>query len=85
MTAKVEIYATSSCRHCVAARELLDSLNVEYAERRLDLLPLERDEMIRRCGLKSVPQIFINGVHIGGHEELLAMKSRGDLDRLLER
>ena len=84
MTAKVELYATSFCRHCVAARELLDSLNVEYAEYRLDLLPLERDEMIRRCGLKSVPQIFINGTHIGGHEELLAMKSSGELGRLLD-
>ncbi len=84
MTAKIEIYATSFCRHCVATRELLDSKNIEYTEYRLDLLPLERNEMIRRCGSKSVPQILINGTHIGGHEELFAMESRGELDKLLD-
>lgn len=85
MTAKLELYATSFCRHCVAARELLDSKNIEYTEYRLDLLPLERNEMIRRCGSKKVPQIFVNGAHIGGHEQLLAMETRGELDKLLDR
>ena len=85
MTAKLELYATSFCRHCVAARELLDSKGIEYIEYRLDLLPLERNEMIRRCGLKKVPQVFINGAHIGGHEELAAMAARGELDTLIGR
>ena len=83
MTAKVEIYATSFCRHCVAARELLDSRKIKYTEYLLDLYPLEKYIMIERCGQRSVPQIFVNGRHIGGHAELVALASGSDLDRLL--
>lgn len=83
MTAKIEIYSTSFCRHCVAARALLDRKKVDYTDHLIDLMPLERDEMIRRCGLKSVPQIFINDDHIGGDEELLDLENSGELDRLL--
>ncbi|MCB1864810.1 MAG: glutaredoxin [Chromatiales bacterium] len=83
MPARIEIFSTSFCRHCVAAREFLDARNIEYVDNRLDLMPLERDEMIRRCGLKSVPQIFIDGRHVGGYEQLVALQNSGDLDRLL--
>lgn len=83
MAVKVEIYGTSFCRHCLAARELLDRKNVEYTDYLLDLMPLERDEMIRRCGLKKVPQVFIDDIHIGDDTELLAMEANGELDRLL--
>ena len=83
MTQTIEIYATSFCRHCVATREFLARNNMEFTEYRLDLLPLERNEMIRRCGATSVPQIFINGVHIGGHDELIAMHARGELNELI--
>jgi len=60
MAAKVEIYGTSFCRHCLAARELLDSKDIEYTEYLIDLMPLERDAMLRRCKRKKVPQILIN-------------------------
>ena len=83
MSAKVEVYGTSFCRHCVAARELLDSKGVEYDDYLLDLMPLERDNMIRRCGIKKVPQVFINDVHIGDDEALIALEDAGDLDNLL--
>lgn len=83
MSAKVEVYGTSFCRHCVAARELLDSKGVEYDDYLLDLMPLERDNMIRRCGIKKVPQVFINDVHIGDDEALIALEEAGDLDSLL--
>lgn len=83
MSAKVEVYGTSFCRHCVAARELLDSKGVEYDDYLLDLMPLERDNMIRRCGIKKVPQVFINDVHIGDDEALIALEDAGDLDSLL--
>lgn len=83
MSAKVEVYGTSFCRHCVAARELLDSKGVEYHDYLLDLMPLERDNMIRRCGIKKVPQVFINDVHIGDDEALIALEDAGDLDNLL--
>ena len=82
MSAKVEVYGTSFCRHCVAARELLDSKGVEYDDYLLDLMPLERDNMIRRCGIKKVPQVFINDVHIGDDEALIALEDAGDLNLL---
>jgi len=46
-------------------------------------MPLEKDEMIRRTGLKYYPQVFINDEHVGGEEELMALEAEGELDRLL--
>ena len=83
MTAKVEIYGTSNCKKCVDVRALLDGKNVEYSDYLIDLMPLEKDEMIRRSGLKYYPQIFINEKHIGGIEELLILDASGELDKLL--
>ncbi len=83
MTANVEIYGTSFCRHCLAARKLLDSKQIDYIEYLIDLMPLERSEMLRRCRRKKVPQILINGVPIGGDEDLMALDASGELDRLL--
>lgn len=84
MTAKVEIYGTSFCRHCVDAREFLDSKGIDYEAHLLDLMPLEKDTMIERCGQKSIPQIFINDQHIGGLKELTDLDNSGQLDSLLE-
>ncbi len=83
MTAKVEIYGTSFCRHCLASRELLNSKQIHYIEYLIDLMPLERDQMLRRCGRKKVPQILINDAPIGGDEELMVLDASGELDRLL--
>lgn len=84
MAAKVEIYGTSFCRHCLAARELLHSRGINYTEYLIDLLPLERNEMLRRCGRKKVPQILINDIPIGGREELQALDTSGELEQLLK-
>ncbi len=84
MTAQVEIYGTSFCRHCLAARELLSSKRIDYTEYLIDLKPLERAEMLRRCGRKKVPQILINDVPIGGDEDLMVLNMSGELDRLLK-
>jgi len=83
MTAKIEIYGTSNCRKCVDVRVLLDGKNIEYSDYLIDLMPLEKDEMIRRSGLKYYPQIFINEKYIGGNEELLTLDASGELDKLL--
>jgi len=84
MTARVEIYGTSFCRHCLAAREFLDSKQIDYTEYLIDLMPLERGEMLRRCGRKKVPQIVINDIPIGGDEDLMALDASGELDQLLK-
>ncbi len=83
MTAKVEMYATSFCRHCMDARDFLQAKGIEYEEYLLDLMPLEKNVMIERCGQKSIPQIFINGQHIGGLSDLRELYSSGELDKLL--
>lgn len=83
MTAKVEMYATSFCRHCMGAREFMQAKGIDYEEYLLDLMPLEKNTMIERCGQKSVPQIFINNHHIGGLSDLKMLDSSGKLDKLL--
>ena len=83
MTAKVEMYATSFCRHCMDAREFLQAKGIDYDEYLLDLMPLEKDVMIKRCNQKSLPQIFINGHHVGGLSDLKILDSSGELHRLL--
>lgn len=83
MAAKVEVYGTSNCKKCVNVREVLDRKNIEYIDYLIDLMPLEKDEMIRRAGLKYYPQIFINDEHFGGEEELLTLEADGELDKLL--
>ena len=83
MAAKVEIYGTSSCKKCANVREMLDRRNVEYIDYLIDLMPLEKDEMIRRTGLKYYPQVFINDEHVGGEKEFLALEADGELDKLL--
>ena len=83
MTVKVEIYGTSFCRHCVDARDFLQAKGIEYEDYLLDLMPLEKDVMIERCGQKTLPQIFIDGQHIGGLSDLRELDSSGKLDKLL--
>ena len=83
MTVKVEMYGTSSCRHCMDAREFMQAKGIDYEEYLLDLMPLDKDKMIERCGQKSVPQIFINNHHIGGLDDLKVLDSSGKLDKLL--
>ena len=83
MTAKVEVYGTTNCKKCVDVRELLDRKNIEYIDHFIDLMPLEKDEMIRRSGLKYYPQLFVNDEHVGGEEELLMLEADGRLEKLL--
>ena len=83
MTARLEMYATSFCRHCMDARDYLKELSIEYDEYLLDLMPKEKDVMIQRCGQKSLPQIFINNQHIGGLSDLKELDRQGKLNRLL--
>jgi glutaredoxin 3 len=82
--AKVEMYSTMWCPYCARARALLERKGVEFTD--IDLMeePRRRDEMIRRAGGRtSVPQIFIDGEHIGGSDELVALDRAGGLDQKL--
>ena len=82
--AQVEMYTTTFCPYSARARTLLDRKGVAFAD--IDIIeePARRGEMVRRAGGRtSVPQIFINGEHIGGSDELVALDRRGELDARL--
>ncbi|WP_076069071.1 glutaredoxin 3 [Sphingomonas montana] len=82
--AKVEIYTKATCPYCQRAKRLLDGKGVDYVETDILRTPGERDTMIGRAGGKStVPQIFIDGKHVGGSDDLAALERGGRLDALL--
>ena len=81
--AKVEIYTTSWCPYCHAAKALLEDKDVPFIEIGV-AEPEMRAAMIQRAhGRRTVPQIFIDGRHIGGYDDLAALDRRGQLDPLL--
>jgi len=81
--AKVEIYATAICPYCVMAKKLLERKSISYQEIRVDLDPKKREEMIKRCRQRTVPQIIINNEPIGGYTDLVALNNAQELDGLL--
>ena len=81
---KVEIYVKTFCGFCFRAKRLLDSKGIEYEQHEVSFGGPERQEMIERSGGRTtVPQIFIDGRHIGDCNELMELESRGKLDELL--
>jgi glutaredoxin 3 len=80
---KVEIYSKESCAYSFRAESLLDAKGVKYLEIDIEQDPSQEQELLNRCGSSTVPQIFINGVHIGGANELGALETAGRLDELL--
>ncbi len=82
--AEVEIYSSFFCGHSLRAKRLFDRKGVAYREIDLTAEPARRPEMVARAGGRgSVPQIFIDGVHVGGNSELQALEASGELDRIL--
>jgi glutaredoxin 3 len=82
--AKVEMYTTMFCPYCARARALLQKKGVDFIDIDLGEHPEKRAEMLQRAhGGYTVPQIFIDGEHIGGSDELVALDRRGELDRKL--
>ncbi len=81
--AKIEIYTTPFCGYCARAKGLLDDKGAVYEEMDVMMDDKKRSEMRERSRRTTVPQIFINGQHIGGSDELAALESAGKLDALL--
>lgn len=82
--AKVEIYTKLMCGFCTRAKKLLEMKRVDYDEYSVDLGGPKKAEMVERAGGRmTVPQIFINGRHVGGCDELMALEYQGKLDELL--
>jgi glutaredoxin 3 len=82
--AQVEIYTKAFCPYCTRAMRLLASKGVSPDEHDITMGGSRRAEMIERAGGRTtVPQIFIDGRHIGGSDDLAALDRRGGLDPLL--
>ena len=81
--AKIEIYTTPWCGYCARAKALLEKKGAAYDETDVMEDAAKRAEMRERSRSSTVPQIFINGQHIGGSDELAALEQAGKLDALL--
>ena len=82
--ATVEIYSTNYCPYCMRAKQLLGQKGVQYTEIDVTNDDAGRATMIEKAGGKrTVPQIFINGQHIGGFDDINALNQKGELDKLL--
>lgn len=81
---KVEIYTGMMCGYCMRALRLLESKKIAYQEIDVSLNSKLRAEMRERAsGRRTVPQVFIDGVHVGGCDDLYALEASGRLDDML--
>ncbi|MDR6935129.1 MULTISPECIES: glutaredoxin 3 [unclassified Luteibacter] len=84
-TPDITIYSTAVCPYCVAAKNLLKAKGLAWNEVRIDMDPAQRDVMLEKSGgRRTVPQIFINGTHVGGFDDLAAADRNGRLAEILE-
>jgi len=82
--AEVEVYSSLLCPFCYRAKKLLETKGVAFQEIDVMMQPRRRAEMVERSGGRtSVPQIFVNGTHVGGCDDLYDLEASGKLDSLL--
>ena len=81
---EVLMYCTLVCPYCVMAERLLSSKGASIRKIRVDLEPTELRNMMSLTGRRTVPQIFIGEVHVGGYDELSALDRAGGLEPLLQ-
>ena len=81
---KIEIYMFEGCPYCIRAKALLDSKGMTYTQTDIRKQPAKKAEMMERAhGRHTVPQIFIDGKHVGGCDDLHALEDAGKLDPML--
>lgn len=84
--AHILMYSTAVCPYCIRAEQLLKQKGITEIEKiRVDIDPSRRDEMIEKTQRRTVPQIFIDDLHVGGFDDLAALDRAGKLDPLLGR
>ncbi|WP_337997920.1 glutaredoxin 3 [Oleispirillum naphthae] len=82
--AKIEIYTTKVCPYCMRAKALFKRKGVDFSEIDVSADDAKLEAMMARAGgRQTVPQIFIDGKHVGGCDDLYALDSKGGLDPLL--
>lgn len=81
---EIHVYSSARCPYCDRAKELLQRKELQYVEHRVDQDPVALEKMIALCdGRRSVPQIIINGLAIGGFDDLNALDQSGRLSEIL--
>ena len=84
VAAPVMMYSTAICPYCVRAERLLHAKGVGVIEKvRVDLDTERRAEMMQKTGRRTVPQIYIGGVHVGGYDDLVVLDRAGKLVPML--
>lgn len=80
----IEIYTKKTCPYCEKAKQLLIKKSLDFQEISIDNDQNNkiRSEMYKRSGRTTVPQIFINGIHIGGSDDLHILNDQGKLNNL---
>ena len=82
---EVTIYTTRFCPYCIQAKQLLDAKGVSYHEIAVDNDPQQRLQMMELSGRRTVPQIWIGDVHVGGCSELWKLERNNELEALLSK
>ena len=81
---KITTYSGDPCPYCGAAKALLKSKNIEIEEFDIWKDATKAKEMLQRTnGKRTIPQMFIGDVYIGGNDELQSLNRSGELDKLL--
>lgn len=81
---KITIYTTNVCPYCVRAKALLDSKGLKYEEINVEDAKAREKMLERSGGMRTVPQIFIGDVHVGGSDDLHALEKEGKLDKMVK-
>ena len=79
----IKIYCTNWCGPCIAAKKMLDNMDISYKEINIEKEGLSRDDLAKLTGGVTVPQIMINDNPIGGFNELLHLNQLGKLKKLI--
>ena len=80
----IKIYSTTWCPSCKAAKTLFKSKNIEFEEINIEEVGISRDQLKEMTGGHTVPQIVINGLSIGGYDQLLKLSQMNKLDKLIK-
>ena len=81
----VDIYTTPYCPFCIRAKKLLENKKVKFNEIDLSENPDKFEEMLSKSnGARTVPQIFVNGTHLGDCDHIHHLDQKGELDKILK-
>jgi len=82
---QITMYSTRFCPYCINAKGLLNSKGIEFKDLSVDGKPELREEMARKSGRYTVPQIWIGDEHIGGCDELFSLERSNRLDIMIRK